>query len=77
MTRLLRGGREVCVDDALVTEYLEQGYSVIDNKGNVIDFKHAPTYEQLIRENNALQMRVKQLEHILKEQETKKETKKR
>ena len=36
MTRLKRDNREIVVRDEDVTAYLEQGYAVIDNHGNVI-----------------------------------------
>ena len=36
MTRLKRDNREIVVRDEMVTAYLEQGYAVIDNHGNVI-----------------------------------------
>lgn len=67
MTRIKRGGRELLVNDAEVAEYLEQGYSVIDNKGNVITHGQAVTYEQAIAQAQALRQREKALTDSLKE----------
>lgn len=50
MTRVKRGGRELIVDDAVVTEYLGNGYSVIDDRGNEITRGKALDYATAMRE---------------------------
>ena len=50
MTRMKRGGREIVIDDAVVTEYLNQGYSVIDEKGNEVTRGKALDYASAMRE---------------------------
>lgn len=67
MTRIKRGGRELLVNDNEVAEYLEQGYSVIDNMGNVITHGQAVTYEQAIAQAQTLRQREKALTDSLKE----------
>lgn len=42
MTRVKRGGRELIVDDAVVTEYLGNGYSVIDDRGQGDHARQSP-----------------------------------
>lgn len=44
MARVKRGGRELVIADSNVTEYLNQGYSVIDDKGNEIKHGKAMDY---------------------------------
>ena len=60
MARIKRGGRELVVADSDVAGYLEQGYSVIDDKGNAISRAKAVTYEQAIAENAELKDKAKQ-----------------
>ncbi len=62
MTRIKRGGRELLVPDESVAEYLQDGYSVIDDKGNVLTHTQSRTYSELKAENNALKTKVKGLE---------------
>ena len=50
MTRVKRGGRELIVDDAVVTEYLGNGYSVIDDRGKEITRGKALDYATAMRE---------------------------
>lgn len=50
MTRVKRGGRELIVDDAVVAEYLGNGYSVIDDRGNEITRGKALDYATAMRE---------------------------
>lgn len=49
MARIKRGGRELVVADSSVTEYLNQGYSVIDEKGNEIVQGKAIDYASAMR----------------------------
>ena len=61
MTRVKLGGRELTIPDDRVAEYLEQGYSVIDAKGNTLQTGKILTYEQAITENNKLTAQNKRL----------------
>lgn len=67
MMRIKRGGRELLVNDSEVAEYLNQGYSVIDDKGNVITQGQAMTYEQALAEARGLRQREKALTASLAE----------
>ena len=49
MTRVKRGGRELVIDDAIVTEYLNNGYSVIDDHGNEVKRGKALDYASAMR----------------------------
>ena len=60
MVRIKRGGRELTVADADLTGYLEQGYSVIDAKGNELTRAKAVTYEQAVAENADLRKKAKE-----------------
>ena len=57
MTRIKRGGRELVVADSAVAEYLKQGYSVIDDKGNELTRAQATTFSQLKAEYDMLKKR--------------------
>lgn len=57
MTRIKRGGRELVVADSAVAEYLRQGYSVIDDKGNELTRAQATTFSQLKAEYDILKKR--------------------
>jgi len=61
MTRVKLGGRELTIPDDRVAEYLEQGYSVIDSRGNTLQTGKILTYEQAITENNKLTAQNKRL----------------
>lgn len=49
MTRIKRDGRELVIDDAAVTEYLAQGYSVIDDHGNEVKRGKTMDYASAMR----------------------------
>lgn len=49
MTRVKRANRELVIDDAAVTEYLTQGYSVIDDHGNELQRGKALDYASAMR----------------------------
>lgn len=69
MVRVMRGGRELTIPDTQVTEYLKMGYSVIDDKGNVITRATAITYDQAMRENAELRKQNERLKKQLYEAE--------
>lgn len=69
MVRIMRGGRELTIPDTQVTEYLKSGYSVIDDKGNVITRATAITYDQAMRENAELKHQIGRLKKLLSESE--------
>lgn len=61
MPRIIKGGRELVVSDSDVTAYLNQGYAVIDEKGNVLSKAKAVTFQEVMTENTELKKRVKEL----------------
>ena len=61
MPRIIKGGRELVVSDSDVTAYLNQGYAVIDEKGNVLSKAKAVTFQEVMAENTVLRKRVKDL----------------
>lgn len=61
MTRLLKGNREIVVHDDMVAAYLEQGYAVIDDHGNVIAEGKALDYGSALQRIVELDMRNKSL----------------
>jgi len=61
MTKVKLGGRELTIPDDRVAEYLEQGYSVIDARGNTLQVGKILTYEQALTENNKLAAQNKRL----------------
>lgn len=61
MTRLLRGNREIVVRDEQVAAYLEEGYAVIDNHGNVIAEGKAMDYGAAMRRIAELEERNRSL----------------
>lgn len=61
MARVKRGGRELVIADSEVTEYLKNGYSVIDEHGNEMTPAKAVTYNQVLNENAVLKKRVEAL----------------
>ena len=61
MTRIKRGGRELLVPDESVAEYLQDGYSVIDDQGNELSHTQSRTYSELKAENASLKVRLKAL----------------
>lgn len=65
MARIKRGGRELVVADSEVTEYLKQGYSVIDDRGNELTPAKSLTYTQAMNDNIVLKKRNEQLLHQL------------
>jgi hypothetical protein len=54
MKRVKLGGRELRIEDEAVAEFLQKGYSVIDDKGNVIQKGDVTTYNQAVEENKVL-----------------------
>lgn len=77
MTRIKRGGRELLVPDESVAEYLQDGYSVIDDQGNVLTHTQSYTYSELKAENASLKVRLKaissEFERVKAESEAKDE----
>lgn len=67
MPRVKRGGRELVISEAVVGEYLRNGYSLIDEQGNTIQPDRPMTYAQAMSENAALLEREAQLEAALTE----------
>lgn len=67
MIRVIKGNREVCIDDADLSAYLEQGYSVIDNKGNVVKVGKATTIAEVIAENKAMKKEHEKMERHIAE----------
>lgn len=55
MTRLLRGNREIVVRDEDVAAYLNEGYAVIDNRGNVITEPKAMDYPAAMKKIEELE----------------------
>lgn len=55
MTRLLRGNREIVVRDEDVATYLNEGYAVIDNRGNVITEPKAMDYPAAMKKIEELE----------------------
>lgn len=54
MKRVKLGGRELRIEDEAVAAFLQKGYSVIDDNGNVVQKGNVTTFNQAIEENNAL-----------------------
>lgn len=67
MTRIKKGGRELTVSDSVVAEYLNEGYSVIDDKGNEISRSEALTYDEAMNKLNGLQGDLKASQEALAE----------
>lgn len=65
MTRLKRDNRELVVRDEQVAAYLEQGYAVIDNRGNVIAEGKAMDYGAALRRIAELEARNRDLTEAL------------
>ncbi len=65
MTRLKRNNREIVVRDEQVAAYLEQGYAVIDNRGNVIAEGKAMDYGAALQRIAELEARIRTLEASL------------
>ncbi len=61
MTRMKKGGRELVVSDSDVAAYLNEGYAVIDEKGNVLSRAKSVTYGEAMAENGDLRKRVQAL----------------
>ena len=62
MVRVKLGGRELRIEDHAVAEFLKKGYSVIDDKGNVIHKGDVITFAQAVEENKALRAENEALE---------------
>ena len=58
MTRVKRGGRELVVPDSDVAEYLADGYSVIDDQGNVLTKTQAMSFSQLKAEYDTVKVQL-------------------
>lgn len=55
MTRVIKDNRELRVDDHEVAEYLKNGYSVIDDHGNIVERGNAINYESAMLRINELE----------------------
>lgn len=71
MTRLKRNNREIVVRDEMVAAYLEQGYAVIDDRGNVIAEGKAMDYASALQRIAELDARNKSLAAALEAANTK------
>lgn len=67
MPRIKRGGRELVVSESVVREYLRDGYSLIDDQGNIIQPNAPMNYAQAMSEISTLKEREAQLETALSE----------
>jgi predicted nucleic acid-binding Zn-ribbon protein len=54
MTVVKKNNVELTIEDCLVDEYLEMGYSVLDDKGNVIR-KNMTAAERVVELNNTIE----------------------
>lgn len=61
MVRVKLGGRELRVEDNAVAAFLQKGYSVIDDNGNVVQKGNVTTFNQAVEENNALRKEIEAL----------------
>lgn len=61
MTKVRCGGRELSIEDELVDRYLAQGYSVIDNAGNVVRKGSITTMDTALKEIAQLRAEVERL----------------
>lgn len=57
MTKVRRGGRELTVKDTDVSMFLEQGYDVIDDRGNVIEHAGPMDYKTSMKRIAELEAR--------------------
>ena len=69
MKRVKLGGRVLRIEDNAVAEFLKKGYSVIDDKGNVVQKGDVTTFGQAVEEiksleasNALLRLKIKELE---------------
>lgn len=65
MVRLVRGGRELCVADEQVPSYVDDGWCVIDNRGNKIEYRKPISYDEAIRKIAELNAYINSLQENL------------
>lgn len=61
MNRVVKGNKELQVDDEYLSDYLAQGYSIVDKRGNIVKTARSKTYDELVEENIALNKQVQKL----------------
>lgn len=61
MPKVLKGNKQLTVAEEKVGEFLQLGYSLIDEKGNIVKAGEATSLKELKEENNTLKAELAKL----------------